>query len=170
MKNFLAGFFVGVLILFLGALGYLRLGMLDVRSDVAMPGWEARLLFTGIHASVRRTAPNLQNPSPQTDQTIIAGGKLYLNDCVGCHGQPGKSPSTFGASFYPPAPQFPRVGTKYSESELFWIAKHGIRRTGMAAQASSYTDQQLWTIASFISGMPNLAPTVLKAIQQNPTN
>ena len=93
MKSFLAGFLLGAVILVVGALGYLTLGLADVRADVPMPGWFARLYSTGIHASVRRTAPQAPNPLPPGDETLIAGGKLYLNDCVGCHGEPGKPPS-----------------------------------------------------------------------------
>ena len=168
MKKFTAGFFAGAIVLVAGMLVYLRLGLLDVRSDAPMPDMMARLLYAGIHASVRRTAPKAQNPLPRTDETLIAGGKLYLNNCVGCHGEPGKPPSDFGATFYPPAPQFPGAGTRYSESEVFWVAKHGIRRTGMAARGSSYSDLQLWSLAAFISHLPNLPPHVLEGIQQNP--
>jgi mono/diheme cytochrome c family protein len=167
MKDFIAGFTTGALFLIVGGLIYLRLGLLDIRSGIPVPALTARFLYAGIHASVRRTAPKLQNPLPQTDETLIAGGKLYLNDCVGCHGEPGKPPSDFGATFYPPAPQFPIHGANYSEAEVFWVAKHGIRRTGMAAQGSSYADPKLWSLAAFISRFPNLPPKVLEGIQQN---
>ena len=142
----------------------------EVMTDSAMPPWAKHLSSVGIHASIRRTAPGVQNPLPPGEQTLIAGGKLYLNDCVGCHGELGKPPSQFGASFYPPAPQFPLVGTQYSQNEVFWIAKHGIRRTGMGAQADSYSDQQLWTLAAFIVRMPNLPPAVLSEIQPKPAS
>jgi mono/diheme cytochrome c family protein len=168
MKNFMLGFIAGLIALILCLAAYFRFGFLDVRSDMPASGVTARLLYSGIHASVKRTAPKTQSPLPNSDETLIAGGKLYLNDCVGCHGEPGKPPSEFGATFYPPAPQFPTIGTKYSESEVYWIAKHGIRRTGMAAQASSYKDAELWALAAFISRFPNLPPTVLDGIRQEP--
>lgn len=168
MKNFIAGFFVGAVLLAGGMLGYLRLGLADIRSDVPVPGGMAHLFSAGVHASIRRTAPKLQNPLLGGDETLIAGGKLYLNDCVGCHGAPDNPPSEFGATFYPPAPPFPRLGTKYSEAEVFWVAKHGIRRTGMAAQGAWYTDQQLWMLATFIARMPNLPPAVAKGIVEHP--
>ena len=168
MKNFLLGFITGLIALVVCVAGYLRFGFLDVRADVPVSGLTARILHSGIHASVGRTAPKTQSPLPPGDATLIAGGKLYLNDCVGCHGEPGKPASSFGATFYPPAPQFPVAGTAYSEPEIYWIAKHGIRRTGMASQASSYKDAELWALAAFISRYPNLPPTVLAGIQQEP--
>src|SRR5882762_1272196 len=166
MKNFIAGFLAGILVLITGVLGYLRLGLLDARSDAAIPDWTARFLYSGIHASVRRTAPKLQNPLPQSDETLIAGGKLYLNDCVGCHGAPGKPPSDFGATFYPPAPQLARDGTQYLEAEIYWVAKHGIRRTGMSAQGPYYSDQKLWLLAGFISQITKLPSQVRAGIEE----
>jgi mono/diheme cytochrome c family protein len=170
MRNFAAGFAAGTLLLTVCVLGYLRLGLADVRADVP-PSWAVTHLFSaGLHASIRRTTPKLQNPVPVNDANLIEGGKLFLNDCVGCHGAPGQPPSEFGATFYPPAPQFALVGTGYSETEVFWVAKHGARRTGMSAQGSSYSEEHLWMLASFISRMRNLPPAVAKGIEQKPSN
>jgi mono/diheme cytochrome c family protein len=108
----------------------------------------------------------MQNPLPPTDETLIAGGKLFLNDCVGCHGTPGGPTSTFGATFYPQVPQFSLVGTQYSEAEVFWVAKHGIRRAGMFPQGPDYTDTELWSLSAFITRIKNLSPSVLQGIQQ----
>lgn len=168
MKNFLLGFLTGLVIVVLAALGYLRAGLVDVRADEPVPRWQAALLYSSIHASIRRIAPRAENPSPPGDATLIAGGKIYLNDCVGCHGEPGKPPSDFGATFYPPAPQFPAVGTKYSQAEIFWVAKHGIRRTGMSAQGFTYGDKDLWALASFISGILSLPPQVITELHRKP--
>jgi mono/diheme cytochrome c family protein len=124
-------------------------------------------MFSAVHTSVQRSvSPDLKSPLPADDETLIAGGKLYLNDCVGCHGAPGKPASDFGATFNPPAPQLARDGTQYSEGQIFWVAKHGIRRTGMSAQRYSYSDQQLWLLAGFISRIRNLPPQVLAGIEQ----
>ena len=170
MKNFFAGFLFGAILLVLGSLVYLRLGLADVRADAAMPGWAVRLFSAGIHASVRRAAPNVPSPLPQTDATIIAGARMYLDDCVGCHGEPGKPPSDFGVTFNPPAPQFLRVGTQYTQAQAFYVAKHGIRRSGMTAQADSYNDLKIWALVAFITNMPNLPPAVVTAIQPKQAN
>jgi hypothetical protein len=44
---------------------------------------------------VRRQVPEMANPFPPTNENLIAGGKIYLNECAGCHGtlgQPDKYP------------------------------------------------------------------------------
>jgi mono/diheme cytochrome c family protein len=167
VKNFLLGFLTGVIILILGAAGYLATGYADVPADAPIPAWASHLMYSSVHAAVRHSAPKENNPLPASDETLFAGGKLYLNDCVGCHGEPGKPPSEFGATFYPPAPQFFSVGTAYDEGQIFWIAKHGVRRTGMSAQEFSYADKDLWAVAAFIRRLPNLPPQVLSRIQQH---
>jgi mono/diheme cytochrome c family protein len=168
VKNFIRGAVTAVAVLVVGALGYFGLGFAPMGADFKLPAWEARLMTSAVHASVRRNAPELQGP-PVTDELLVAGAKRYLNDCVGCHGAPGQPPSDFGATFYPPAPQFPLIGTEYTEAQVFWVAKHGVRRTGMSPQGLSYTDEKLWTLAAFIKGMGNLPPAVSQAIQPQPS-
>jgi mono/diheme cytochrome c family protein len=167
MQRFILGFVTGGLVLALCVLGYLSLGRVDAGADARTPPWVTRWLSRSVHASIRRSVPaELNSPLLESDETLIAGGKLYLNDCVGCHGAPGKPASDFGATFYPPAPQLARDGTTYSEAEVYWVAKHGIRRTGMSAQSSSYSDQQLWLLAGFITRITNLSPRVRAGIEE----
>jgi mono/diheme cytochrome c family protein len=166
VKRFLIGFVTGGIALTFCALGYLRLGLTNVAADAPTSAWTTRWMFSSVHASIKRTTPaDLKSPQPVTDESLIAGGKLYLNDCVGCHGAPGKPPSDFGATFYPPAPQLARDGTQYSEAQIFWVAKHGIRRTGMSAQGPYYSDQKLWLLAGFIHRITNLPPGVRAGIE-----
>jgi mono/diheme cytochrome c family protein len=165
MKRFAIGFLTGALVLLLCLVGYLQLGMANIAADAPTPAWVTRSMFSATHASIRRATPRaLKSPIHSTDETLIAGGKLYLNDCVGCHGAPGKAPSDFGATFYPPAPQLARDKTTYSEPEIYWVAKHGIRRTGMSEQGSSYSDEHLWQLAAFIGHITTLPPEVRAAL------
>jgi len=143
-----------------------RFGLLDVRADAAVPPWFASWFSSSVHRSVVRQAAGVAAPAPASQAEVIAGGKRFVNDCVGCHGEPGKPASDFGATFYPPAPQLALHGTSYSESQIFWIAKHGIRRTGMSAQRDSYTDEQLRLLAAFISQIRTLPPAVIAALHE----
>jgi len=167
VKNFSLGFLTTIAVFTIGALGYLRLGLAEVQADVNTPAWESQLQKFAVQASVRRSAGKVQNAMPTTDDNLIAGGKLYLNGCAGCHGKPGKPPSNLPE--YLPPPKFSQAGTQYSEPELFWIVKHGIRRTGMSAYGPFYSDEKMWTLAAFVKRMNNLPPTVLENIQpKNP--
>ncbi len=147
-----------------GTLLYLRLGLAEVRADIPQPQWETTLLSTAVHASVRREAPELRNPVEPTDQNLIGGGKMYLDECAGCHGTPGK-PGNISDSLYPPIPQLPMGGTEYTEAQIFWIAKHGVRRAGMFANGKWDSDQKLWAIAAYIKRMNALSPGVKEGLQ-----
>jgi mono/diheme cytochrome c family protein len=172
VKTFLGGFAVGTLTVFLLALLYLESGWLDIRADVVPSPFISRLLYVATHSSVRRHAPESQSPLPQSsdsEEVLIAGGKLYLNDCVGCHGEPNK-PSKFGATFYPPVPQLAQTPTRYSESQIVWIAKHGVRRSGMGAEGTSYSDPDYWRLAAFIRRLTQLPPHLLEAAKAPPAS
>ena len=69
------------------------------------------------------------------------------------------------AWFYPP-PEFAHAGTQFTEPELFWIIKHGIRRTAMSAYGlpGDYSEEQLWLLADFVEHMKSLPPSVQAAI------
>ena len=165
MRNFLLGAVTGVVLLFLCAALYLRLGFAEVRGDLGPSTSEERLMTAAVHASVRRRAPDLPNPIAPTDENLIMGAKLYVNNCSGCHGTADKEQDDSDVLF-PPVPQFHKVGTEYSEAQIFWIAKHGIRRSGMFANGKWYPDKDLWTIAAYIKRARNLPPAVQRGLEQ----
>ena len=90
----------------------------------------------------------MANPFPPTDENLIAGGKIYLNECAGCHGEPGK-PYKYPGVLFPPVPNLPAKGTEYTEAQVFWVAKHGVRRSGMFANGLWDSDEKLWKAAAF---------------------
>jgi cytochrome c553 len=168
VKQFLTGFLTGVVFLLLAAAAVAWLGLVDVRADAAIPPWFAAWFSSSVHRSVIRQAATVNSLAPASQAEIIAGGKLYVNDCAGCHGAPGETGSEFGATFYPPVPQLALHGTSYSEKQIFWIAKHGVRRSGMASQSDSYSDEKLLLLAAFISRIKALPPDVVLSIKQKP--
>ncbi|HLZ91298.1 MAG TPA: cytochrome c [Candidatus Acidoferrum sp.] len=159
MRNFLAGMLFAAVVLFLGGFAYLRLGFAEVRGDLPPGQWESAFMFSSVHASVRRRAPEISNPVPATDENLIAGGKIYSDECAGCHGAAGK-PDQTSESLYPPIPQLPVRGTDYTEAQIFWVAKHGIRFSGMFANGKWDSDQKLWTVAAYIKRIKSLPPHV----------
>ena len=164
MKNFLLGVLFTLCLLAAGVFAYLRLGFPEVRADIPPSRWENSIVNMAVHASVRRQAPELLNPLKPTDEILIAGGKFYLDDCSGCHGTAGKPFNGKGPVVFPPIPELPIVATEYTEAQIFWIAKHGIRRSAMFANGVFARDDQLWSAAAYIKHMNSLPPAVQAAI------
>jgi mono/diheme cytochrome c family protein len=165
MKQFFLGALVTIVVLAVGGFIYLRLGLAEIRGDVPPSHLESSLMRMAVHASVRRHAPEMANPVAPTEENLIAAGKMYLGECAGCHGTPGKVRKEDN-SLNPPAPQFPEVGTEYSEAQILWVAKHGVRRTGMFANGVWDNDQKLWTLAAYIYRIRNLPPRVNQEIDK----
>jgi mono/diheme cytochrome c family protein len=163
MKQFFLGVVVTLAVLLVGGWVFLKLGLAEVRGDVPASPFEASLMRMAVHASVRRNAPEVSSPIPPTDENLIAGGKMYLGGCSGCHGTPGKA-KKWPDTLNPPAPRFAEVGTEYSEAQIFWVAKHGIRRTGMFANGAWDDDKKLWTIAAYIKRIRSLPAEVAEEL------
>jgi mono/diheme cytochrome c family protein len=164
VRNFVLGLCAAVVLLPTGILGYFALGLTDVRSDSKASRLESEIMTSAVRAAVRRGASGISSPATANDERIIAGGKLYVAGCAGCHGELAK-PFREDQDHFPPVPQLPHAGTNYAEPELYWIVKHGIRMSGMSAYGKAYSEQQLWALSALVYRIKNLPPDVLEAIQ-----
>ena len=87
-------------------------------------------------------------PAPSNLKVSIEEGeKLFGTECAGCHGLDGNNPTYAGRWMYPRAADLtsPEV-QQYSDRELFWILKNGIRLSGMPAFGKVETDEHLWNL------------------------
>lgn len=167
MKAFALGFAAAIVVLPLAALGYIRLGLTDVQADVPPRGWESRLMRAAVHAAVARSAAGVTAPKPASDEDRVAGGKLYMEGCAGCHGELDK-PYAEERDHYPRVPQVLHVGTDYTEAQVYWVVKHGIGMTAMSAYGPFYSEEQLWAIAAFLHDARSLPPGVTGRILAKP--
>jgi mono/diheme cytochrome c family protein len=133
-----------------------KLGVVPVQADVAPGRLETRLLGSALHAAVARHASRAANPMPPSEENLIAGAKIYREMCSRCHGASKESDNTFGQSFYPPAPQLPLARISYTDGELFWIVKHGIRNTAMPAWGTFLSDQEIWQVITLLRKFDSL--------------
>jgi mono/diheme cytochrome c family protein len=162
MRNCLIGIVLALLLFGLGAFGFALLGLMPTVADATPPAWEARFAMFAADASAARHAPRLNNPMLPTDDVILDGMKLYTMNCAGCHGGPDMKISSFGASFYPPAPQLILNPLDDPEWKIFYTIRTGTRYTGMPAWGKSglLTEQQMWEITAFLSHLEKLSPAV----------
>jgi len=82
----------------------------------------------------------------------------YEMMCRTCHGAPGKKPDPW--KLYPAPTDLIKAlqGTKWTDSEVFWILKHGIKDTGMSAFGGSHDDEDLWALTAFVRQLPAITP------------
>src|SRR5437868_3619827 len=143
MKNFIQGIIFALIALSLGGWLYLRLGLADLRANVPPCWFESEISLTALHASVARHAPPGSNPIPATEANLLNGARLYRDKCADCHGRTDNPVSDYGASFYPPAPQFIIVHLRLPDRENFYIIKKGVRRTAMPAWGNIMADSEV---------------------------
>jgi len=88
-----------------------------------------------------------------------AGDTLFGMDCSSCHGASGRKPTDPGRWMYPRAADLGAAETqKYSDRELFWIVKNGIRMTGMPAFGKVEPDNHIWNLVHYVRTIPKQPP------------
>ncbi|MDQ3605109.1 MAG: cytochrome c [Gemmatimonadota bacterium] len=67
---------------------------------------------------------------------------------------------------YPMAPDLTReeVVARWSNAELYWILKHGIKDTGMMALGPTHSDDDIWGVTAFVRQMPHMSPATYQAL------
>jgi thiosulfate dehydrogenase len=160
MFRILSGFIAVIAIVVLAGFLWLRLGCMDARADAPENALERAVAMPALDASVRRHAPQLQNPVAPTDDNLVAGMKVYQNHCAGCHGEIHQPRAALGDSLYPRAPQFLEDAPDMPEYQNFYIIQHGIRLSGMPASRNSLKEEEIWQVTTFLSHMDKLPPQV----------
>lgn len=160
MKQFFHGVVAAlggvVLLLALGGFVVIETGFVPINADVAPSRLENDLLPVAVRASVARRSSELSGTFAPTQEDLLGGAEIYKSLCAQCHGRLNGRQSVLGASFYPPAPQLPGRGTSYSETEVRWIVKHGIRNTSMPAWSRMLSDDDIRRVAAFIVRMDSV--------------
>ena len=136
-------------------------GLTQIRVDALQdPGQVETFLATVAKQFLIRRSSREGIPSPPSNlqESIAEGDKLYATDCSMCHGSDGHTPSDFGRWMYPRASDLtsPLV-QRYSNRELFWIVKNGIRLSGMPAFGRVESDEHIWNLVNYLRTMQGSA-------------
>jgi mono/diheme cytochrome c family protein len=103
---------------------------------------------------VARASQGIAPGPPSTPAQVAAGEKLYGVECSLCHGLNGRTPTDNGRWMYPRAADLTSATVRqYSDQELFWILKNGIRFSGMPAFGRVETDEHLWQLVHYLRAL-----------------
>jgi thiosulfate dehydrogenase len=169
VKGILLGVALTVVVAAIAGYAALRFGLMPANAD-ARPGaleeWAAR---ASLRATIHREAPKTDNPLPLNDSNVLAGVKLYAQNCAICHGDSSGNPSNVAKGLYQHAPQFAHHGVEDdADGYTYWKIAHGIRFTGMPSFGGSLTETQIWQIALFLKHMDSLSPAAQRAWSKVP--
>jgi mono/diheme cytochrome c family protein len=145
------GLAVGVIVSVL--VGVLIVGPLAIahRSDLPLErvyGDFAVSLASRLHSG------GTPSPSTQGQRAVQAGRLAYIGSCAECHGASGDGKGVFGTAIYPPATDLTTGDTKEkTDAQLYWIIKNGLSFTGMPAFGSQYSDQDIWSMVSYLRSL-----------------
>lgn len=95
---------------------------------------------------------NRPNPVPVNANTLALGQKLYVGNCLTCHGPAGKGDGPGAAALEKkPADLTARIKAGATDGELFWKISEG--RSPMISWKGSLSETQRWELVNYIKSL-----------------
>jgi|SRR5579884_1369056 len=167
MKGVIAGILFTLLATAIAGYAMIRTGTIPANADEKPPGFERWAARTSLRATVTRSAPKVDAPLPLTGENLIAGIKLYAQNCAVCHGDANGKATNVAKGLYQKPPQLAKDGVEDDpDGVTYWKVAHGIRWTGMPAFDRSLNETQIWQLTLFLKHMDHLPPAAHNAWRQ----
>jgi mono/diheme cytochrome c family protein len=145
--------FVVVIVLLAGWIGVSNFKL----AAIPEPGANETALATRAkHFLIARASREGIPPRPRDRAaSAVQGDKLYAISCSLCHGEDGRATSPMGRWMYPRAADLSSPQTQsYSDEQLFWVVKNGIRLSGMPGFGKLETDEHIWNMVDHLRTLP----------------
>jgi mono/diheme cytochrome c family protein len=150
MRTVIATLVIVAALVLIGVGAFIFSGVFDIAATDPHWGITRWTMETVRTRSIKAHAAGITVPPGLDDPARIAMGTEHFSmHCAICHGAPGVPRSDIAEGLYPPPPDLAVVGKLYSDAELFWIVKHGIKMTGMPGW-SDHNDDELWATVAFL--------------------
>ena len=169
--RFASGLIVGVALVPIAFYLYVRSGRAPVATSAPPIPMERMLANSALHAKLREEAPTTA-PIRADETALLAGARVYRDDCAGCHGMPHRPATAVSKGMYPRPPQLfqpDEMVTDDPAGVTFWKAKYGIRLSGMPGFQASLSDEQLWQVSLLLAGADKLPASVQQALTAPPS-
>lgn len=165
MKNMLYGALAAALIAALGGGVFMYSGVFDIAADSPHSALVHAIIKSTRDRAIDSRAASVSLPTDLADaERVRRGSGNYDEMCVGCHLKPGKTDSEIRKGLLPTPPDLTKTDpARNANSELnakrqFWVIKHGIKASGMAAWGKGgMDDAAIWDIVAFVQKLPSLS-------------
>ncbi len=125
-------------------------------------------LRTTMENSIRAHAEGIEVPAGVNLRDRAVAERAighYSVACAMCHAAPGEGRAPWMV-IYPEPPDLTKkeVVSRWSDAELYWIVKHGIKDTGMLALGPTHKEEDLWAVTAFVRQLPEMSPEEYRAM------
>lgn len=158
IKVFAVAAVVGTALALLGGFLFVKSGIYDVGAAKRHTKFTEWLTHETMIHSVRSHAKGIMPPERTTAVQLVSGFCSYATHCVACHGAPGVAREHWVSGFEPQPPYLLDVTQTFTPGQLFWIAKHGIKMTGMPAWGESISDREIWNVVAWLEASRRVPP------------
>jgi mono/diheme cytochrome c family protein len=122
------------------------------------------LMDYAMRRSVKARIAELQVPELQDPQRIRRGAVQYRGHCIQCHGAPGVAPDAVAFGLTPAPANLVGTARTWSDAEMFWVVKNGIKMTGMPAWSYRLRDEEIWDVVAFVRASVGMSPQQYAAL------
>jgi cytochrome c553 len=100
---------------------------------------------------------------------LVSAAGHYTANCATCHGAPGVPLPPVMQAATPPPPDLAGTVDSWTDPQLFWIIKHGVKFTPMPAWPAQDRDDEIWRMATFVRQLPSMSPARYRELSLGPT-
>jgi len=153
----------------IAALLFVSAGLVPIAASE--PHWPITrfLLHYSMIRSVQTHALGVKEPAPEEraldgDAMVLKGAGHYASGCLACHGAPGTPRAAVVRHMEPAPPYLPPKIDQWTDRQLFWIVRHGIKYTAMPAWPSQQREDEVWAMVAFLRRLPELEPAEFRRL------
>ena len=165
MKFFLIGFVIGLILIPLCVYIYFATGSAPVATAAPPLPFEKTLASAALQAHIAKEMPKTV-PIPADEPNLMGGANVYRENCSGCHGIPGGTPTAIARGMFPKPPKLLEgMGvTDDPPGETYWKVANGIRLSGMPSFSESLSQTQMWQVSLLAANASKLPDSVKSAL------
>ena len=106
------------------------------------------------HAVGARISENKVPDGLDKPELILAGAKLYTENCAVCHSGPGLKPTKISTGLNPTPPNLFKAGRDADPAEQFWFIKNAVKIIALPVFAPTLSHDELWSLAVVLKRAP----------------
>lgn len=167
MIKFSLGVVVGIGLVVLASYLFMTRGGIFMGTDTKPLPMEETIAAAAIRTSIGKSA-NDPSPLPADETNLLAGAKVYMNVCAGCHGKLDQA-SSGAKGFYPLPPHLLPPGEGVTDDPVgatHWVVKNGVRFSAMPRFDKKLSDSEIWQVSLLLRNADKLPASVQDSLRQ----